>query len=136
MFSTPLCTITKEVILQIVAWADILLETFTLNTLTNSIGEDLEDDKHITAEEIEAEFAKLGDQAFAHKDGDGLAPDVALEQVYDISELDNIWAGAIPMTVDEELKIGSEKDGNREDYEAGLLESLGVRTSWIVPYVP
>ena len=69
-------------------------------------------------------------QAFARKDGDGLAPDVALEQVYDISELDNIRAGAIPMTVDEELDIGSEKDGNREDWdEAGLLESLGVRTS-------
>ena len=86
--------------------------------------------KPITAEEIEAEFAKLSEQVFARKDGDGLAPDVALEQVYDISELDNIWAGAIPMTVDEELDIGSEKDENREDWdEAGLLESLGVRTS-------
>ena len=73
------------------------------------MGEDLEDDKPITAEEIEAEFEKLGDQAFAHKDGDGLAPDVALEQVYDISELDNIGAGTIPMTVDEEINIGSEK---------------------------
>jgi hypothetical protein len=53
-----------------------------------------------------------------------------LEQVYDISELDNILAGAIPMTVDEELNIGSKKDGNREGWdEAGLLQSLGVRTS-------
>ena len=39
--------------------ADILLETFTLNTPTNDVGEDLEDDEPITAEEIEAEFAKL-----------------------------------------------------------------------------
>jgi hypothetical protein len=72
-----------------VARADILLETFTLNTPT-TIEEDLEDDEPITAEEIEAEFAKLGDQAFARQDGDGLAPDVGLEQVYDVSELDNI----------------------------------------------
>ena len=44
-----------------VARADILLETFTLNTPgpTNDVGEDLEDDEPITAEEIEAEFAKL-----------------------------------------------------------------------------
>ena len=48
--------------------ADILLETFTLNTPTNGIGEDLEP---ITAEEIEAEFSKLSEQAFARKDGDG-----------------------------------------------------------------
>ena len=41
--------------------ADVLLETFTLNTPTNDIGEDLEDDKPITAEEIEAEFVKLGE---------------------------------------------------------------------------
>jgi hypothetical protein len=55
---------------------------------TNGIGEDLEDDEPITAEEIKAEFEK-------------------------ISELDNIWAGAIPMTVDEEINIRSEKGGTR-----------------------
>jgi hypothetical protein len=80
---------------------------------TNGIGEDLEDDEPITAEEIKAEFEKLSDQAFARKDGDGIAPDVALEQVYNISELDNIQAGAILMTVDEEIHIGLEKGGTR-----------------------
>jgi hypothetical protein len=60
--------------------------------------EDLGDDEPITAEEIEGEIAKLSDQAFACQDGDELAPDVqvALEQVYNISELDNIRAGVIP----------------------------------------
>ena len=114
-----------------VAWADILFDTFTLNTLspTNGMGEDLKDDEPITAEEIEAGFEKLGNEAFAHKDGDGLAPDVALEQVYNISELDNIRAGTIPTTVDEEINI-AEKGGSREDWdEAGLLQSLGVQTS-------
>ena len=56
-----------------VAQADILLETFTLNTPT-AIEEDLEDNEPITAEEIKAEFAKLGDQAFACQDRDRLAP--------------------------------------------------------------
>jgi hypothetical protein len=43
-----------------------------------------------------------------------------LEQVYDISELGNIWAGAIPMTVDEE-NIGSKE--NRE----GTVEVMIVK---------
>jgi hypothetical protein len=36
-------------------------------------------------------FTKVGEKN-ACQDGDGLAPNTALEQVYDISELDNIRA--------------------------------------------
>ena len=47
-------------------------------------------------------------------------------QVYVISQLGNIRAGAIPITADEDLDIGSEKDGNREDRDEpeGMLATV------------
>jgi hypothetical protein len=74
-----------------------------------------------------AEFARLDDQMTG--DGDGLGASIFLDQVYDISELDGIRAGRVPMMVEEELEIGKEKDGNSNDWdENALLRSIGVTT--------
>jgi len=74
--------------------AAVLLETFTLPEATAAQAvEDLnlEDyDSGVTMEEIDAEFDKLDDQVFAPADGDGLNPGVPLNEVYDLSELENI----------------------------------------------
>ena len=76
-------------------------------------------------DEIDAEFARLDDQAT--EDGDNFNVIVSLDQVYDLSELDGIRAGQVPITVEEELEIGREKDGSSKDWdEATLLRSLGI----------
>jgi hypothetical protein len=84
-------------------------------------------DSGVTMEEIDAEFDKLDDQVFAPADGDGLNPGVPLNEVYDLSELENIRAGTVIATVDEELDLSKEKDAGGEIWdETSLLRSLGV----------
>ena len=111
--------------------AAVLLETFTLPeaTATQAVEDlDLEDyDSGVTMEEIDAEFDKLDDQVFTPADGDGLNPGVPLNEVYDLSELENIRAGTVIATVDEELNLSKEKDAGGEIWdETSLLRSLGV----------
>ena len=78
-------------------------------------------------EKIDAEFDKLDDQVFAPADRDGLNPGVSLNEVYDLSELENIWAGTVIAMVDEELDLSKEKDAGGEIWdESSLLRLLGV----------
>ena len=112
-------------------WAAVPLETFTLSgAITTWTVNDLnlEDyDSGVTMEEIDAEFDKLDDQVFAPADGDGLNPRVPLNEVYDLSELENIQAGTALATVDEELDLSKEQDAGGEIWdETSLLRSLDV----------
>ena len=108
---------------------NILTENFTIDLNPQPIDKEFEDifynPEAISMDEIDAEFARLDDQAT--EDGDNLNVIVSLDQVYDLSELDGIRAGQVPITVEEELEIGREKDGSSKDWdEATLLRSLGI----------
>ena len=111
--------------------AAVLLKTFTLpEAIAARAVEDLDSEDYdcgVTMEEIDAEFDKLDDQVFAPADGDGLNPGVSLNEVYDLSELENIRAGTVIATVDKELDLSKEKDAGGEIWdESSLLRSLGV----------
>jgi hypothetical protein len=111
--------------------AEILLELFTLAPATPLLAADVDENlfrlEDTTLAELEEAFGRLEDQAFSSQDGDHLDTDVPLDKVYDISQLDSIWAGNVPMTVDEELDVGKDKEGNQEHWdENSLLRSLGV----------
>ena len=112
---------------------DILTNNFTLNSNPQAVDNEFEDifnnPEAVSMDEIEAEFVRLGDQVSTgnSEDGDRLDARVPLDQIYDMSELDGIRAGQVPITVEEELEIGRERDGSAKDWdEAALLQSLGI----------
>ena len=45
----------------------------------------------------------------------------ALNEIYDLSELESIRAGTAPMTVDEELDLNKEKHGSKESWDETSL---------------
>jgi hypothetical protein len=55
-----------------------------------------------------------------------LNPGVLLNEVYGLSELENIRAGTVTATVDEELDLSNEKDAGGEIWDETSLRSLGV----------
>ncbi|KAF8162669.1 ribonuclease H-like domain-containing protein [Crassisporium funariophilum] len=83
----------------------------------------------LTVEDIDAEFERLEQQAdAAAEDGDSLAADVPLDQVFDLLALDSICAGQInPITIDKELDLTAQAGNSAESWDpASLLVSLGV----------
>ena len=121
---------------------DILTDNFTINSNPQAVDKEFKDifynPEAISMDEIDAEFARLDDQVSNGEDydGDRLDAGVSLDQVYDLSELDGIWAGQVPITVEEELEIGREKDGSAKDWdEAALLQSLGVAVWVLLQYL-
>jgi len=81
----------------------------------------------VSSEEIDAEFDKLNDQISSPADGDRLPPTVPINQVYDLSMLDDIRAGkATTVIVDDELELGSQAQMADSWDPASVLHSLGV----------
>ena len=76
-------------------------------------------------EEINDEFDKLSEQVTSLADGDPSS--VPIDQVYDLSTLDEIRAGkATAIVVDDELELGSRAQTLDSWDPASLLRSLGV----------
>lgn len=81
----------------------------------------------VSPEEIDAEFDKLDDQISSPADGDRLLSTVPIDQVYDLSTLDDIRAGkATAIVVDDELEFGYQAQTTDSWDPASLLRSLGV----------
>ena len=82
----------------------------------------------VSPEEIDDEFDKLSEwQVTSPADGDRLPSSVPIDQVYDLSTLDEIRAGkATAIVVDDELELGSRAQTLDSWDPALLLRSLGV----------
>jgi len=81
----------------------------------------------VSPEEIDAEFDKLNDQISSAADRDRLPSTVPIDQVYDLSTLDDTRAGkATAIVVDDELELGSQAQTVDSWDPASLLRSLGV----------
>ena len=114
-----------------VAYAEDLIKTYmwTLlaNTAENAVGSQ-EESASISTEDINTEFARLDAQGETDtQDGDCLLANVVIDQVYDLTSLDEILGGSAPLTVEEELDVA--KAGSSGDVwdTASLLCSLGVK---------
>ncbi|KAG6804905.1 hypothetical protein H0H92_001734 [Tricholoma furcatifolium] len=87
----------------------------------------IEGPEAISMDDFDAEFEKLDNQASSSRDGDRLPVTVNLEDVYDLSELDNIRNGTVAVTVEEQVsQLGEDEESSEWDAEA-LLQSLGVK---------
>jgi hypothetical protein len=81
----------------------------------------------VDPEEIDAEFDKIDNQVASSSDGDGLPHTVPIEQVYDLSQLDDIRAGKTrAIVIDDELELDSQAQTVVSWDPASLLHSLGV----------
>jgi hypothetical protein len=81
----------------------------------------------VSPEEIDDEFNKLSEQVTSPADGDRLPSTVPIDQVYDLSTLDDIRAGKVTaIVVDDELELGSQAQNVDSWDPASLLRSLGV----------
>jgi hypothetical protein len=79
----------------------------------------------VTEEDVEAKFVRLGEYIDATAvDGNQLDKKILIENVYDISILDEIWKGKVTITVEEELVPKSDKE-KPWDPDA-LMWSLGL----------
>jgi len=65
----------------------------------------------VTEEDVEAKFVRLGEYTDATVDGDQLDKKILIENVYDISILDEIWKGKVTITVEEELILAKGEKG-------------------------
>ena len=55
------------------------------------------------------------------------ASDVPLEQVFDITDLDNIRTGSTPLSIDDEITAVTEASDSNEKWDANsLIRSLGI----------
>ncbi|KAF9469405.1 hypothetical protein BDZ94DRAFT_1244368 [Collybia nuda] len=96
-----------------------------LNTGFNDAS--LDGPESITDEEIAAEFDKLDEQLFATEDGDRLAPDVPLNQVFDLTDLDSIRNGSgVAITIEEEMSLNGDGGSMGNWAPESLLQSLGI----------
>lgn len=106
--------------------AEDLIRAFNWTPLPPDFNNDLQGLEELTAEEIDAEFDKLEDQ-LPTGDGDGLDANVPLDQVFDISHLDNIRAGSTPLSIDEEITSVAQSSNLSDKWDAAsLMRSLGV----------
>ena len=104
-------------LLRDVLWTPQLFEQNTINSETSGL----------STEEIDAEFEKLSLQSASPVDGDGHAASVSINEVYDLSILDDIRAGnVVANTVDDELELGSLNTASDSWEPASLLLSLGI----------
>ncbi|KAF9463512.1 hypothetical protein BDZ94DRAFT_1259005 [Collybia nuda] len=109
--------------------AEMLLDSFTLPAPLNTGFNDasLDGPESITDEEIAAEFDKLDEQLFATEDGDRLAPDVLLNQVFDLTDLDSIRNGSgVAITIEEEMSLNGDGGSMGNWAPESLLQSLGI----------
>ncbi|KAF9455585.1 ribonuclease H-like domain-containing protein [Collybia nuda] len=109
--------------------AEMLLGSFTLPAPLNTGFNDasLNSPESITDEEIAAEFDKLDEQLFATEDGDRLAPDVPLNQVFDLTDLDSIRNGSgVAITIEEEMSLNGDGGSMGNWAPESLLQSLGI----------
>lgn len=114
-----------------VARAEDLIKTYmwTLlaNTAENAVGSQ-EESASISPEDINAEFARLDAQGETDtQDGDRLPANVAIDQVYNLTSLDEILGGSAPLTVEEELDVAKTGSSGDDWDPASLLRSLGVK---------
>jgi hypothetical protein len=87
---------------------------------------DLEGPESITMEELEAEFERLEkDVDIGKGEGSQSCANVSLDQVFDISELENVRRGVVPLTEVEEITVHVDKVGEKWDPKS-LLQSLGM----------
>ena len=106
--------------------AEDLIRAFNWTPLQANFNSDLEGLEELTEEEIDAEFDKLSDQ-LPTGEGNGINADVPLEQVFDITDLDNIRAGSTPLSIDDEITAVTEAtNSNDKWYANSLMRSLGV----------
>ena len=106
--------------------AEDLIRAFNWTPLPANFNSDLEGLEELTEEEIDAEFDKLADQ-LPTGEGDGINADVPLEQVFDITDLDNIRAGSTPLSIDNEITAVTEATNSNDKWDANsLMRSLGV----------
>ena len=89
--------------------AEDLIQAFNWTPLPANFNSDLEGLEELTEEEIDAEFDKLAEQ-LPTGEGEGINADVPLEQVFDITDLDNIRAGSTPLSL-------SKKRSQEKSYE-------------------
>ncbi|EDR09157.1 uncharacterized protein LACBIDRAFT_326544 [Laccaria bicolor S238N-H82] len=75
--------------------AEDLVWAFNWTPLLANFNSDLEGLEELTEEDIDVEFDKLEEQVPTGK-GNRINADVSLEQVFDITDLDNICAGSTP----------------------------------------
>jgi hypothetical protein len=106
--------------------AEDLIRAFNWTPLPANFNSDLEGLEEITEEEFDAEFDKLAEQ-LPTGEGDGINADVPLEQVFDITDLDNIRAGSTPLSIDDEITAVTEASNSNDKWDANsLMRSLGV----------
>ena len=88
--------------------------------------EDANDAILVTEEDVEAEFVRLGEYTDATvAEGDQLNKKILIEDVYDISILDEIWKGKVTITVEEELVLAKGDKGKPWDPDT-LMRLLGL----------
>ncbi|KAF8973343.1 ribonuclease H-like domain-containing protein [Flammula alnicola] len=105
-------------------FTDIL---WTPQLLTGYEGADVEGPESLSLDDIDAAFDQLEQQINSPRDGDGLSSMVPIEQVYDLSTLDDIRAGKVgPINVDDELEVINHNGATDTWDSASLLRSLGV----------
>jgi len=103
-----------------------LIQAFNWTPLPANFNMDLEGLEELTEEEIDVEFDKLAEQLPTGK-GDGITSDVPLEQVFDITDLDNICTGSTPLSIDDEITAVTEASDSNEKWDANsLIRSLGI----------
>ncbi|KAF9521622.1 ribonuclease H-like domain-containing protein [Crepidotus variabilis] len=79
--------------------------------------EDEEDEEIISVEDVEAEFQRLNEQGnAASEDGDRLPKEIGINEVYDMSLLDDIWKGKVATSVGEELEL-AKATGSSEKWD-------------------
>jgi len=106
--------------------AEDLIQAFNWTPLPANFNTDLEGLEELTEEEIDAEFDKLAEQ-LPTGEGNGITSDVPLEQVSDITDLDNIRAGSTPLSIDDEITAVTEASDSNEKWDANsLIRSLGI----------
>lgn len=106
--------------------AEDLIQAYNWTPLPANFNSDLEGLEEITEEEIDAEFDKL-DKQLPTGEGDGITADVPLEQVFDITDLDNIRAGSTPLSIDDEITAVTDTSDSNDKWDANsLIRSLGV----------
>jgi len=71
----------------------------------------VEDEREaVTEEDVEVEFARLSEYEDVAPEGDQLNKRILIEDVFDISVLDEIWKGKVTITVEEELGLAKAGD--------------------------
>ncbi|KAF9531576.1 hypothetical protein CPB83DRAFT_833272 [Crepidotus variabilis] len=90
--------------------------------------EDEVEDLIISEKDVEAEFMRLEQRgSVLLEDGDRLPKDIRINEVYDMSQLDDIQKGRVTISIDEELDL-AKASGSSEKWDPdSLMRSHGIR---------